>query len=175
MRERVSRDRLIAFLDALGESAAAGTRAYLVGGASAVWVGWRTSTVDVDLKLEPDSDAVLSAIPRLKEKLDINVEFASPGDFLPEVPAWRDRSPFLGQHGQLAVFNYDFYAQALAKLERGHEIDRQDLAAMLAAGLIQRARVREYFTVIEPQLYRFPAVDPASFRRRVAAFCEEPA
>jgi len=173
MRERVDRARLIAFLDALGQEAAAGTHAYLVGGASAVWVGWRTSTVDVDLRLEPDSDAVLRAIPRLKDELDINVELASPSDFLPEVPGWRDRSPFLGQHGNLAVFNYDFHAQALAKLERAHDIDRRDVAAMRGAGLIDCSRLRELFAAIEPRLFRFPAVDPPSFRRRLEAFCEE--
>ncbi len=172
MRARVDRARLLAFLDALGEAANAGAHAYLVGGATAILVGWRTSTVDVDVRLEPDSDAALRAIPALKERLQINVELASPADFLPELPGWRDRSPFLGQHGHLAVFHYDFYAQALAKIERGHGIDRQDVAAMLAAGLIECRRLRELFAAIEPQLYRYPAIDPAGFRRRVNAVCE---
>jgi hypothetical protein len=165
---------LISFLDALGEEASAGAHAYLVGGATAIFAGWRTSTVDVDLRLEPDSDSALRAIPRLKEALQINVELASPIDFLPEAPGWRERSPFLGQHGHLAVFHFDFYYQALAKIERGHDIDRRDVAAMLDSGWVERRRLRELFAAIEPQLYRFPAIDPAGFRRRVEAVCEDP-
>lgn len=173
MRARVDRERLLAFLDALGQASGAGTHAYLVGGATAVLVGWRTSTVDIDLRLEPDSDSALRAIPALKEALGVNVELASPADFLPELPAWRDRSRFVGQHRNLAVFHYDFYSQALAKLERGHEIDRQDVAAMLGAGLIERRRLRELYALIEPQLYRFPAIEPGAFRSRVDAVCAE--
>lgn len=174
MRARVDRARLLAFLDALGEAANAGAHAYLVGGATAILAGWRTSTVDVDLRLEPDSDAALRAIPQLKEALQINVELASPVDFLPELPGWRERSQFLGQHGRLAVFHFDFYSQALAKIERGHDIDRRDITAMLDSGLVERRRLRELFAAIEPQLYRFPAIDPAGFRRRLEAVCEDP-
>jgi hypothetical protein len=78
----------------------------------------------------------------------------------------------VAQHGHLAVFHYDFYAQALAKIERGHEIDRQDVAAMIDARLIERPLLRELFAAIAPQLYRFPAIDPAGFARRVEAVCE---
>jgi hypothetical protein len=32
--------------------------------------------------------------------------------------------------------------------------------------------VREHFALIEPLLYRFPAIDPLTFRRAVEAFLE---
>lgn len=38
---------------------------------------------------------------------------------------------------------------------------------MLSRGLVDRARLRELFAAIEPQLYRYPAIDPAAFRARV--------
>ena len=44
------------------------------GGATAVLHGWRASTIDVDLKLVPDDDALLRALPRLKEELHVNLE-----------------------------------------------------------------------------------------------------
>ena len=68
--------------------------------------GWRASTIDVDLKLVPDDDALLRAMPRLKEE----------------------------------------------------------------AGLVDSARLMQLFVAIESQLYRYPAVDPASFRRAVESF-----
>jgi hypothetical protein len=57
----------------------------------------------------------------------------------------------------------------LAKIERGHETDRRDVTALLARGLIERHGLLQYFAAIEPELYRFPAIDPASFRRAVEA------
>jgi hypothetical protein len=63
------------------------TRIYLTGGATAVLEGWRASTVDIDLRLEPDIDSLL----------------------------------------------------------------------------------REFYDAIEPELFRYPAIDPGAFRRKVSA------
>lgn len=98
MRREVDRARLEAFLRALGQVSSTPATVYLTGGATALLYGWRTSTVDVDLKLEPESDALLRALPRLKEELEINVELASPDGFPPELPGWRERSR-LGRWG----------------------------------------------------------------------------
>ena len=83
MRERVDRTRLRAFMRALSEATGQPLQVYLVGGATAVLEGWRDSTVDVDLKFGDDRDAVLRAIPAIKERLQMNVELASPADFIP--------------------------------------------------------------------------------------------
>lgn len=169
MRREVDAERLRALLKALGEAARGETTVYLTGGATAVLNGWRSSTVDVDLKLEPERDEVLRAIPRLKEELETNVELASPDGFLPELPGWRDRSPFVAREGLVTFRHYDLYAQALAKMERGHARDLADVAAMLDRGLVLPARLRELHAAIEPLLYRFPAVDPPTFRAALEA------
>jgi hypothetical protein len=36
---------------------------------------------------------------------------------------------------------------------------------MFARGLIEAPELRRLFLVIEPSLYRYPAIDPRSFRR----------
>jgi hypothetical protein len=167
MREIADADRIRRFMRSLGEEAGAETRVYLTGGASAVLIGWRDSTIDVDLKMVPEHDALFRAIPRLKERLRINVEIASPGDFIPLPAGWEDRSPFISREGPVSFHHFDFHAQALAKLERHHTQDLQDVRQMVARGLIDPARVRRFFDEIEPQLYRYPAVDPASFRAAV--------
>ena len=120
--------------------------------------------MDIDLRLEPDRDDVLRALPRLKEELQVNVELASPDGFLPELPGWRERSPFVAREGLVTVRHYDYYAQALAKVERGHARDLLDVRAMLERRLVLPERLRELFAAIEPFLYKFPAVDPATFR-----------
>jgi hypothetical protein len=170
MRALADASRIERFLDALGRVARAPVRLYLTGGATAVLAGWRDTTVDIDLKLVPDSDEILRAIPRLKEEIGINVELASPDQFIPELPGWRDRSRFVSNIGQLTVLHYDDYSQALAKLERGHTKDLDDVAAMHRAGHIEPAALLRLYDAIEAELYRFPAIDPPAFRREVEAF-----
>jgi hypothetical protein len=174
MRRPVDAARVRAFMRALGAEADRPGRAYLVGGASAVLFGWRESTIDIDLKLEPDSDRLLRALAAQKERLEMNVELAAPDQFIPEVPGWRERSPFIAREGRLDFHHYDLSAQALAKIERGHAQDRADVSAMLARALVTRAELRDRFSAIEPFLHRFPAIDPATFRRAVEAIAEEP-
>ena len=107
MRERADAKRIRAFLRELGRRAAVEGRVYLTGGATAVLEGWRSSTIEVDLRFEPDQDALLRALPELKELLDLNVELASPPDFIPELPGWRDRSLFVVREGRLDVHHFD--------------------------------------------------------------------
>jgi hypothetical protein len=170
MREVTDAARVASFMKELASSVRTPTRVYFTGGTTAVLLGWRSSTIDVDVKIVPESDAVLKAIPALKERLRVNVEFAAPDQFIPELPGWRDRSAFIATEGQVSFFHYDFYAQALAKLERRHAIDLDDVQRMLASGLIEKPQLRRLFEAIEPELHRFPAVDPGSFRRAVGIF-----
>ena len=79
----------------LGHEAETDVRLYFTGGATAVLFGWRPSTIDVDIKLEPDTDRLLRALPRIKDKLEINIELASPDQFIPELPGWHERSAFI--------------------------------------------------------------------------------
>lgn len=167
MRTLADVDAIRRFMRALGDEARAETRVYFTGGATAVLHGWRDSTIDVDIRMDPDRDALLRAIPRLKDELHINVELASPDHFIPVRPGWQDRSPYIERHGLVAFHHFDLYAQALAKIERGHAQDVTDVQEMLRRGLVERARLLEYFDVIEPLLYRYPAVDPDGFRQAV--------
>ena len=166
MRAPLDDERLKTFLRELGEHARSG-RVYLTGGATAVIEGWRDSTIDIDLRIEPDDDATMRRLPDLKERLNVNVELASPPDFIPELPGWRDRSPFVGRFGSLDVHHFDPYSQALAKIERGFDHDLADVKAMVARGLVEPAKALALFAEIEPALYRYPAIDPADFARRV--------
>ena len=167
MRERLTVGRLHAFMRALGQAAKADGRVYVTGGATAVLFGWRESTLDIDIKIIPDRDEILREIAALKEALQINVELASPDDFIPPLPGWEERSRFIAREGRITFLHYDFFGQALAKIERGHEIDRRDVRAMIDAGLVDLSRLKELFRAIEPDLYRYPAIDPARFRRAV--------
>ena len=166
-REATTAAKVRQLLRRLGEEVRGPGRIYLVGGASAVLVGWRETTVDVDLKLAPEPPGVFEAIARAKEALDMNVELAAPDDFIPPLPGWQERSPHLAQHGKVAFFHYDFYAQALAKIERAHQLDWEDVRAMSERGLIEPRQLAALFAAIEANIPRYPAIDAASFANRV--------
>lgn len=158
---------------ALGERVRGAGRIYFTGGVTAVLHGWRTMTIDIDLKPDPEPAGFFEALALLKDELDINIEIASPDQFIPAVPGWRERSLFIGRQNLLEFFHYDPYSQALSKLQRRHDRDLVDVRCLLQSGLIRVDGVREMFAVIEPQLIRYPAIDPGSFRAAVMEFCDE--
>ena len=167
MRQLTDRDRIRNFMRALGAEVKDAARVYFTGGASAVLLGWRTTTIDTDIRIFPDSDRLLRAIPHLKEELQMNVELACPADFIPAVPGWEDRSLYIATEGKIAFYHYDFYSQALSKIERGHRQDLEDVHAMIEHGLIKPQEALRAFDRIEPFLYRYPAIHPPSFRKAV--------
>lgn len=167
MRPPVDKQRLRELVRELARTARQPVRIYLTGGSTAVLEHWRETTVDVDMRLEPEADELLRALPALKERLHVNIELASPPDFIPAVPGWRDRSPVVFQEGQITVHHFDFYSQTLSKIERGFAQDLQDVETMFKRGLVESQRLRELYEAIEPELYRYPAIDPPAFRRKV--------
>jgi hypothetical protein len=167
VRELADAERIRRLMHALGRAAREEGDCFLTGGATAVLLGWRSTTIDVDIALDPEQEEVLRELARLKEELAVNVELASPADFIPLPSSWRERSPFVAREGRLTFRHFDLYSQALAKLERGHAQDRGDVRELLARDLVDPARLRACFEEIEPELYRFPAIDAADFRRSV--------
>ncbi len=150
-------------------------RVYLTGGACAVLFGWRDLTIDVDLKMDPEPKGAFEAIAHIKELLNMNIELAAPDDFIPPLPGWRERSHPIevvhGPKGKVEFLHYDFYAQALSKIERGHQLDLTDVEAIWERDLIDPAKLMDYFTKIEPDLLRYPSLDPKLFRDQVKSMC----
>jgi hypothetical protein len=115
MRQPVTTANLQLFMKAVAASVTTPSRIFLVGGATSVMLGWRTST----------------------------------------------------------IYHYDFYAQALAKIERGHRRDREDVDHMIKNDLVDPVRLLQLFSAIEDHLYLVPSLNPASFRRDVERIVRE--
>jgi hypothetical protein len=171
VRRPLDPERLRSVLEALGRACRGPGVLYLTGGATALLEGWRRATVDLDLKLDPEPEGAFAAIARIKEELGVNVELASPSDFLPELSGWRERSPLVGRFGPIEVRHYDLRAQALAKLARGFERDVEDVRAMLERRLVGCDALRSALEEMEPRLERFPRVSHRELRDRLAALC----
>lgn len=170
MRPDADATRVRALARDLGHHAEQRVRLYLSGGATAVLEGWRDSTIDIDVRVEPDDEPLARRIPLAKEAIPVNIELVSPPDFIPELPGWRERSVYVFTAGNVDVYHFDLYSQALAKLERALDRDLFDVRAMREHELIENTRLLELFAVIEPELFRHPAIDPPTFRARVEAF-----
>jgi hypothetical protein len=172
MRDLTDSKAIDEFMRTLGRISRRPARVYLTGGSSAVLFNWRETTIDIELRFEPEHDELFRALPELKERLGVNIELASPPDFIPPLPGWEDRSIFIRREGKLDFYHFDPYSQALAKIERAHAQDISDVQAMFRENMIDAQKLADLFHQIENQLYRYPAIDPATFSKSVAMFAE---
>ena len=77
MRAETDTAKLMTFMAELGNRVRGSGRIYFAGGATALLHGWRSTTIDVDLKPDPEPPGLFEALAVLKDELDINVELAS--------------------------------------------------------------------------------------------------
>lgn len=170
MRDSLDTATLMRFMEEIGKAARGPGRIYLVGGAAALLLGIREKTIDIDIKLDPEPQGVFETIAVLKKSLRINVELASPDQFVPALPDWEGRSEFIARKGQVDFYVYDYYGQALAKIQRGHALDVVDVDAYVTLGKVDPHRLRDLFVTVMPDLLRYPAVDRDELASRVDAF-----
>lgn len=173
MRADLDGAKLHAFMREIGRLAEGPGRVYLVGGATALLLGVRDQTIDIDLKLDPEPKAIFEGIAQLKERLGVHVELASPDLFLPPLPGWRERSEFIARSGPVEFYHYDFYAQALAKILRGHGKDLTDAKALVRLGKVDPERLHALFTAVSPDFIRYPAINEKDFEDRLLRFIQE--
>lgn len=169
MRQTVHPEQIDAFLKALGKEIRVPCRIYLVGGTSLVALGLRDQTIDIDLAYEIDNahhQKLIEAIRRLKEELNLNIEEASPGDFIPLPPGWKGRCIYIGTFGQVSAFHFDLYSTALSKIDRGTDVDLEDVTALLQNEKIEWEKLKEFYQAILPDYgTRSLRQDPARLRQ----------
>lgn len=147
-------------------------RVYLVGGGTAVHLGWRASSVDVDLY--SDDEAVFRDVQRIKERLNINIEFARPEQFVPALRNSAGRHLFIETVGRVAFFHYDPYAQVLAKLVRGFERDLEDARHFVGSGMVEPGKLRTLVAAIPESAYaRYPSLSRTAVAEAVEAFLRD--
>src|SRR5947209_3025789 len=118
MRRKVTPERIHEFMRELSAASTSPGTVYLAEGGTSLLLGIRETTIDLDLRLDPEPKGAFEAIAALKNKLDINVELASPLDFIPAPADWREKSTFIDRIGSLDFYHFDLRLQALAKIER---------------------------------------------------------
>jgi hypothetical protein len=170
MRPNVTTEALKQFMQELAAASRSPGKVYFTGGATALLLKFREQTIDIDLKLDPEPQGAFEAIAALKNRLNVNVELASPDDFIPRSTDWRERSQHIATIGKLEFYHYDFALQALAKLERGLARDLEDVELLVRGGHVSVEDLKRRLAQIEPGLLRYPAVDPEQFKEKVKDF-----
>ena len=136
MRQSVGRQEIEHFLVEIGRTRQPG-RIYIVGGAALVHKGIRPGqTLDIDIQITSDPANLTAQIAQLKQKLNINIEFASPADFMPLPTQWEARSEFIRRYGQVDAFYFDWYSIALSKTQRANPQDVVDLQLLVRQGFV---------------------------------------
>ncbi len=171
MREPVTPERLERFLEIFGKKLKSSGRIYLIGGATALLNNWRKTTLDIDLSAEPEPKNFFQAILETKNELNINIELASPNNFVPALEGWQARSKYIGRYGSTDFYHFDYYSQALSKLSRGHVRDLTDVEGMYAAGYIDASRFRDLFTSVEDQIIKYPALSAERLKETIHNWC----
>jgi hypothetical protein len=144
-------------------------RVFLVGGGTAVYAGWRASTIDADLYC--DREEVFRDIQSIKERLQLNVEFVRPEDFVPPLVGTEDRHVFIETVRNVTFCHYDSYAQLLSKVVRGFSRDLQDAENFLASGMVEAERFRSLVQQIpEAAFARYPSLSRQSVLEAVDDF-----
>ena len=160
------------FLTALGKAYRKQGRIYLAGGAALVHMGLRSgSTLDIDVVIETiNEDEMVTAIRRLVEQMQINIEFASPADFIPVPAQWMEHSRYIGRYGQIDAFYYDFYSLALSKILRGSDRDLIDVKLLVQQKLITLEELDAAYTEVLPRMGKRPYINlnPQKFAERYA-------
>ena len=153
MREEMTRDHLVSLMKELAKTAPrrGSYRVYVVGGGTAVSLGWRQSSIDVDLY--SDKDVVFRHIQEIKERLNINVEFARPEDFVPPLRGTASRHLFIETVGSITFYNYDPYAQVFSKVVRGFQRDVDDAREFVRSGLVDPHKLKALVTAIPDSAY----------------------
>src|SRR5947209_13812565 len=105
VRRKVTKEALKQFMEELAAASQSPGKVYFTGGATALLLGFREQTIDIDLKLDPEPDGVFEAIAQLKNRLNLNVELASPDDFIPRAADWREQSRHIASIGQVEFYH----------------------------------------------------------------------
>lgn len=152
-----------------GKSAA---RVFIVGGGTAVHSGWRVSTIDADLF--SDNDAVFEDVQGMKERLELNIEFARPEDFVPALGGSEERHLFIKTIGKISFFHYDPYAQLFSKVVRGFRQDLSDAENFLSSGMVDPDRIRSLVhSIPDPAFRKYPALTRDAVVAAVDDFLEK--
>jgi type II secretory pathway component PulJ len=134
-------------------------------------LGLRGATLDIAYVASADDPADLAEletlIRTLKNELDVNVEPASPGDFLPVPRSVLERSRYVGRQGRLETYYDHLPTQVIAKVARGLEQDFNDAERLITAGEVTWPDVEATWQEIKASRTGWLRYEPEEIEQRL--------
>ncbi|MBU2610546.1 MAG: hypothetical protein KJ606_06310 [Chloroflexi bacterium] len=124
-------------LQSMGERVPPSSRLTLLGGSALTLLGSPRVTIDIDFvgdDIHPNK--LHQSIIQIAKELKIHVEAVPIERFIPLPKGSEERSIRIGQFGNLEVYVADPYSIALSKLDRGVEIDFEDIIFLIRRNFI---------------------------------------
>jgi hypothetical protein len=173
-RKTITKEIIQSFMKLIGKTLKKRATIYLTGGSTAILCGFREGTIDIDLS--GDMEELFSHIPKIKERLQINIELAKPRDFIPSLSDEKDRHIPIGLFGKVTFMNFDPYSQVFSKIVRGHETDIADAKAMVTAKLVDAKKLCKMVKKLPDQQFaRYPRLNRSAVEAAVESFARKPA
>lgn len=158
-------------MDAMGRQVKNAVSVLFCGGATAVLLGFRESTVDVNLTFEPEHEEMFKLIKAFRDDLNINIELTSPAHFIPELEGSEARHVFIEDNGAVSFYHYDLYMQVLSNIERAWPVDLSDARSL--AKYVDLNLLTDLFLSASSAFERFPAIDRDALETKLRNFISD--
>lgn len=170
-RNVITGDVIQSFMKSVGRVLKKRATFYLTGGSTAILYGFRESTIDIDIA--GDMDELFAHIPKIKDRLQINVELAKPTDFVPNLPNEENRHLSIGTFGKATFMHFDPYSQVFSKIVRGHMTDVADAKALVAAKLVDTKELCAMIKKLPDYSFaKYPRLNRAAVEAAVESFAK---
>ena len=168
MRKPVTEPGCREFMRAIAAEAREPGRIYLAGGASVVLKALARKHGGYRHHDHPRERSNPSRNPRLEGTASRQRRTVVAGAFRSAVAGMGRPQPVHRRaKASIAFHHFDFYTQALSKIERAHRKDLLDVDSMIRDGLVDPKRLLALFEEVDDQLYRYPALNPPTLRAAV--------
>lgn len=124
-------------LKSLGDRVPPSSHLVLIGGSALTLLGSPRPTIDIDFvgdDVHPNK--LHKSIMQIAKELQIHVEPVPLDRFIPLPKGSEERNIRIGRYGNLEIYVADPYSIALSKLDRGIEIDFEDIIFLIQHNFI---------------------------------------
>jgi hypothetical protein len=128
----MSRQNIQEFLERLGGRCSKGANLYLLGGSALILLGSSRDTLDIDYVGDDiQKDDFQIAIEEIAGELALEAEAVPIDRFIPLPEGSEQRKIHIGQFGNVNAYIFDPYAIAFSKLDRGMDVDLEDIVFLI--------------------------------------------
>jgi hypothetical protein len=149
-------DQIRAYLYTLGNRYTHPAQLYLLRGSALCLLGSPRPTLDIDyIGDDLKKDDLQIKMEEIAREMGLDVEAVPINSFIPVPSGGNKRSLHIGKFGKIDVYVFDPYSIALSKLERGFDIDFDDIVFLIKRGFVDLGKLEEIMNASLPRAREF--------------------